>query len=379
MHWKIRIMSNYYYIIPKADFFLQGRGGAVSHVVGAAEGLLDNEQNVFVDGCQGVEEYISNDRLVSRYSTRSRFRIIDDLLNALSVIAFYSKKEGVILHFRKTWSLLVAICLRPICFRSLRRNNKVIFEVNGLSFENRKDFSGKLFFYLSSSLTARVLSGSSLVYVVSESIRDALNKKGCESVVVIPNGSPKYIGSVMSKDGDPGMIFYGKFRAYNEFHVLREAFHLICERMPRFKLYIVGFGPEEGEINRLFNDVSGVSVYGETSLEGISDLICQHAGPICGVVPVRDASGSDFLSPIKLFDYFSLGLPAIVSSSVRLDTYLEECTAVKTYSAGDAESLARTAMSLFDSTIFLSAQLSAKNASYATSWSSRMKQLLDSL
>src|SRR5690606_12886919 len=138
----------------------------------------------------------------------------------------------------------------------------IIFEVNGLSFENRRDFLGRCLFFLSSSLTARILNGSGLIYVVSESIREALNEKGCESVVVIPNGSPKYTGSTMYMEGDPSMIFYGKFRAYNEFEVLKKAFYLIRENFPRFKLFVVGFGPEENEVRRLFGDSDGMFIYG---------------------------------------------------------------------------------------------------------------------
>jgi len=363
-------MTRYYYIIPKVDFFLQGRGGAVSHVVGIFNGLADNGVAARVDGCLGVENYIPESGLISRYKRSSRQLWLDDLVNALSVMSYYSNKEGVILHFRKTWSLVLAITLRPFKYRRIKRRNKVVFEVNGLSLESRKDVFGRLLFKINAGVTAKILNMSDLVYVVSPSIRNELLSSGCRAkIAVIPNGSPKYIGEVLDVSGPPGVVFYGKFRAYNEFEVLREAFIKLREKWGDAKLYIIGFGPEQNNVDSIFSGVPGVSVHGEMDLIGVKSIISGHAGPVCGVVPVKNDLGSSYLSPIKLYDYFSVGVPAVVSNVVAVDQFLKDNMVVSEYSAGDSSSMVDAISEMLDRKKYSELQNEVRRESLLTGWS----------
>ena len=141
---------------------------------------------------------------------------------------------------------------------------------------------------------------------------------------VIPNGIPNSFLSQLNrcdiidprKDPNEFLIGYvGVLREWVDFVPVFDAMRLIRSQFP-IRLIIIG---EEGDKERVMAQAERMGVISHVSMVGTiphEKIKSYLAACDCGIVPFALTKTSDFALPLKVFEYFSAGLP-ILSSPIK--------------------------------------------------------------
>jgi glycosyltransferase involved in cell wall biosynthesis len=85
---------------------------------------------------------------------------------------------------------------------------------------------------------------------------------------------------------------------------------------------------------------------------------------------------SAMVSPTKIFDYFSAGLPVIGPEMVSVTEYVRDGIEGKIYEAGNAQSLVQAIEAVFlDERLYMEMKANTAIAAYCHSWDKRAEQL----
>ena len=369
------------YVVCDKRFFINGHGGKVSHALGIVRGLSTEVQSLSF-----VVPSNSSDGLSS---TLKDVRVNFSLVNvnwvapifALLALLRGAKLSDYILVRKNFLTVLLYFLTLGFSFVG-GINKRIIWEVNGLSFERYRNTPVLSFLYHTMKILNRVsLRRSVKVYVVSNNIKEELCsgffKLERDAVIVIPNGSPPVRRrTYTSSDSGYDFIFFGVFRPYNEFELLVQAFKNFNARHANsHRLHFIGFGPELQSLVNLTEKDSSVKVWPAIKPDELLTHSVVKALAV-GLVPISSSFGSRFLSPIKLYEYAAIGLPVIMSDVYEGST--GDCHFV--YRAGDEESLIKKLESVcnashqYDELVEVSYKFANEN-----SWRSRMSELLSQI
>lgn len=381
-------MSDVIYVIPSACFFSSGRGGAVSHAIGVVSGFLELDKQVKLVAEPAVVKYFSGCAEIDLISVGGNMKcdsLISNVQFARRALLAIRGSTGEFVILRKNIYFIIA-CLLYSDVRQIVRDNCFVWEVNGLSYDKATNNPFlQLYALLVSSLNKIVMSRlGSKVYVVSKALESQL-VSGCfpvnkNKVVVVPNGGPSWMGETVMCSPDKAQavkfIFFGKYQAYNDYDLVLRTFKQLKLIQPLASLEFYGFGQCEGQIRDLAGETDGVSVNGPTTIQ---DLVFSGAiGPrTVGLIPLVDDPSVKVLSPIKLIEYISTGMPVLCSDTAELgEDAISLKNAYVSYRAGEKESLLRAMTSFFsDSYSWDEARQSCKVVAVSASWKTRMKML----
>ncbi len=382
------------YVVPSIDFFSGGRGGAVSHAIGILDGFTESGLNVSFFAEPNVREFSEeiNGRVeVCTIEPRKSFFLKNFFYPVTVFKAVYKRvkreKEPLIVMIRKnTFCLWLFPCLRLL----FKRNVLIVAEVNGLSYESfGTSFRDRIIGKIALSINQLMLKGADKVYCVSKALKDSLMDgpfpmKG-EKILMIPNGGPNSLVVKEATNGEGSVtkgtnfVFFGKLQPYNEFEVLFSAFEKHSRQESDSKLIIIGNGKMKEFVESESQRVANCFYVGEMSLkEAVGRAYINERS--FGLVPLRKGLVSQFLSPIKLYDYFSVGCPVIFSSVEGLEGAVNSAGVGIQYISGDVESLAK-AMDFCTSEAFKleEKKVQTRELYKSHTWKHRMAQLIAQL
>jgi glycosyltransferase involved in cell wall biosynthesis len=208
-----------------------------------------------------------------------------------------------------------------------------IVEVNEIS--GFKRVRGQCFVQLARVLEKVVFQRAMLIITVSEFLRSQIaevvgvHKK----IVVIPNGVPRQwierrpsieaVDSIRESYGLVGkkiVCFIGGLVQWHNFDLLLEVFRDIQRAVPDSALLIVGDGPMREEIEHKASKLgcrSSVILTGSVPHQAIPLYICAVD---LTVIPETN----DFRSPIKMFEYMSMGKPVVAPRMPAIKCVIED-------------------------------------------------------
>ncbi len=185
---------------------------------------------------------------------------------------------------------------------------------------------------LLASIERMVAHRATKVVAVTDRMRDVLISMGVETsrTIVIPDGTdekmfhPGIDGSQIRRQYGlghaPVLIFHGDIKYSDGVDILLPAFHEALERIPSAKLLVVGGGPEVPRLSQLVRDWGMSSAVIFTGWVPHSQVPQYIAAADIGVMPLRATLQTNCYLSFKLFEYWSMGKPVVVSGVESIST-----------------------------------------------------------
>jgi len=163
------------------------------------------------------------------------------------------------------------------------------------------------------------------VIAVTDRMRSVLISMGVEAsrTIVIPDGTDEkmfrpgidgsQIRSQYELGNSPVLIFHGDIKYSDGFDILLPAFREALEKIPSAKLLVVGGGPEVPRLSQLVQEWKMSSAVIFTGWVPHSQVPEYIAAADIGVMPLRSTLQTNCYLSFKLFEYWSMGKPVVVS------------------------------------------------------------------
>ena len=299
------------YVLCDPDFFSNGFTGSVRHAQGIVNGLLENAITVTTFCHENGNSFFRSAKVpVLPVLNKSNF--VAKILFTLKVMVLSSNKEADFVLIRKN---IFVLLVDFFTFRYFS-NKSTVWEVNGVSGADKKN---SLYSFIVRFLHFVVFYNRT-VYIVNSNIKEELLdshflrfKK--TRFVLIPNGSPSVVSINRRFDDDAMHLFYfGNFQLYNDFYSLVDYACNCFEDNFNIYLHFVGFGAQEDFVRSSASRFSFIEYHGKKTPEEVISLDF-ISGKCVGVVPLSKDCRTKILSPIKLYEYASLGLPILIGNS----------------------------------------------------------------
>jgi len=197
---------------------------------------------------------------------------------------------------------------------SLRR--PVISDMHGLLVEellhSGRARRGDIAYRSARSVTRRILSESDAVIVVSEEMREYLSSAFTvhrRKLVVIGNAaSPMSISRVQSEK-PKRVVYAGSLEFWENVDLFIKSIPLVTKRIPYAQFFVIGEGSEKRRLMSMARRIGArVTFLNTIPRKRLFDFLkdCD-----VGVVPSTTDITRTTASPIKVFDYMSMGLPLV--------------------------------------------------------------------
>ena len=189
------------------------------------------------------------------------------------------------------------------------------------------------------------------VVAVTDKMRDVLLSMGVEisKTVVIPDGTddklfhPGIDGSrIRSRYGlgnSPVLIFHGDIKYSDGVDILLSAFRDVLRDVPSAKLLIVGGGPAVSSLQREIDNLGISSSVIFTGWVLHSDVPEFIAAADIGVMPLRATLQTNCYLSFKLFEYWGMAKPVIVSGVESISSVARDNESALIVKPGDAGTL----------------------------------------
>lgn len=233
------------------------------------------------------------------------------------------------------------------------RSLPALLEVNAPLIEEQAEHRGLLDRATARATARRVFGAATALLAVSTAVADYLGGYASARgrVLVMPNGvDPERFPSNL-KAALPGapetctIGFVGTLKPWHGLDTLLEAFQIVRHGSPRFRLLIVGDGPERArlEAHVLRQNMSdSVQFAGAVPPEAIPGLLRSMD---VAVAPYP-ALPNFYFSPLKVYEYMAAGIPVVASRIGQLDELITHERDGLLYTPGDAQALAAAILRL---------------------------------
>jgi len=154
-----------------------------------------------------------------------------------------------------------------------------------------------------------------------------------------PNGSSNRTGAPFT------LICHGTLNRRLGLDVAIEAIDRLRDRLPDVRLRVLGVGDYKAEAQALATRLrlqQKVTFEDTIPIECLQPLLMQAQ---VGLVPNRASSATHLMLPVKLFEYATLGIPAIAARLRTIEHYFGD--AVRYFEPGDAGTLAEAIAELY--------------------------------
>lgn len=211
------------------------------------------------------------------------------------------------------------------------------------------------------------------VVVVVEEAKQRLIGLGipAEKIVVFGNSEPLALlepePSPLPAEGELRIVYVGGVAAHRGLDTAVAAMPRILEANPAATLTIVGDG---ATLDSLKKQAERLGVMGPVTFTGrlpFGEAMQHVRDATVATVPHHRSPHTDATVPHKLFQYFALGRPVIVSDCAPLERIVRAENAGEVFTSGDADGFARAALALRDADRWRAASDGGKRA-VATSW-----------
>ncbi|MFC1785492.1 glycosyltransferase [Candidatus Neomarinimicrobiota bacterium] len=309
-----------FYILPKHDYFSNGYRGRVTHALGVANGLDENNISVTIFSNQDVvlfrKDLNKNIRLfpfrASKYFNNVLLNFIWQikLFNKVKVSIKEQRPKVVICRYAVSnvfFNLLLSLYLRNCCTGILEINSLAYHQYYRLPLGIRK---------LIMWLEVKQLNRFRFLYVISKKIETDLHNNKCKSeIIVIPNAlgglRPKLKKGKIS-DNIIRIIFFGKFQPYYDYKTVISVFKKIKIEFKNVELHFWGDGHQFTNAVHLTDNFIGIHFHGKYNRDDLNKLF--NLKNDIFILPIKANHIGEIVSPIKMFEYMSFGLPIIVAN-----------------------------------------------------------------
>jgi glycosyltransferase involved in cell wall biosynthesis len=351
-----------------ADFGIPvlGTKGASAHVRGLVKALQDEGHEVFVLTSNIGDESSGNfplrqvgfdGALTELYEALQQegvcqgTRLAKDLRNLLYGVTL--ELQGRLLLDAFAPDLIYERhCLFTTAGRELARyfNVPLLLEVNAPLILEQQKMRGLALPLVAKTAERLVLQSADHVFVVSQMLRQYMTDLGVasERVSVIPNAAdpdhfspqgPSPVRQALGWDGRFVFGFAGSMKPWHGVDVLLDVLHLLGGAAGPFRLLLVGAGPELENL-RLRAAQLGVSdavhMTGAVPHQHVPDYLRAMDLAVAPYAPEAD----EYFSPVKLFEYMAMALPAVAARLGQVVHVIEPEQTGWLYTPGDARELA---------------------------------------
>ena len=305
---------NYYYFLPKKNFFKRGYRGSVMHALGIVNGFKYNSKKLVVLHRGGFENFDDNHH--------ENLKFPNLLLFLFNILRNSSNR----LLIRYSMSNLLFLCLLQLI---AIKKNIICLEINTvLSMYNKKSS----LFIIISFLEKLILRKFKVIYVVSKNAKYFLNEKlqvPLENIVIIPNAlinkeSENINDSSLKKKNyfeTKRLVYLGSTHDYYD---LNKVYNWLKEfnnkNETKLELHIYG-NDDLNKMNQLKeNQDTVLKFHGKYDNNKISNLIKEND---LLILPYKPETIAEYGSPTKLFEYMNLKSPIFASKVGQLSDILK--------------------------------------------------------
>jgi glycosyltransferase involved in cell wall biosynthesis len=379
-------MMKILYLLPKPNFFTEGKRGRTTHAIGVINGLIKNGYDVYVITSSGLHQF--NDQIIKAPNLTEvpqsgifRFNLFWYLKFVFKFIALIKNENQishVIIRYAVSNGFIFSILSR------IWPRIKWIIEVNSLGYQQNRiplELLRKIFVHFEN----RTIAKFHYIYVVSTFLKnDILSHSSdfpSEKILIIPNAGPEsqFIKSDSTEISQANVrfMYLGMFQPYYEIELAINAFMNYTSTLTNAELYLCGDGPLYESLQNTYGQKENIIFYGRYHLPGLIEEEVLNSNTIL-LLPYSPNEYSALHSPIKLYEYMSLGLPIIASDTGQASEVLKQGKTAVLYKSRDIESL-QTAMKIISTDIQLKRHITKNLKNEYTekhTWEQRMKQLL---
>ena len=290
------------YILAQQDFFLKGNRGRVSHAKGFCRGLLDNDNKVTVISGRRASEHLAGHQTISvKYDNVFLFVL------AVFLISMKKSRESdiVVCRWKPVYSFL-AIPFNFFC------KEKFFFEVNSLTGVYSKNILVRFF----SLMSVKLLANNFKLILMSENAKKELLKITSSKRLdccVMPNGyfEDKFdlIAPKSSENGKANLVYFGTRQNYYDWEMLLDVTGRLINDGILDRFHVFGFD----------SDKYPITSHGQYDPEILRKHLLNIENPIL-ILHADDSEVAKSGSPMKLYEYAALGLPVVISDSLKFQS-----------------------------------------------------------
>lgn len=335
------------YILPKNDYFSEGYRGRVTHALGVIEGLIGNGWKTYPISEINLDKYLKKfkSRLlkpcyINAKSKLSKYSIIWNFKTLKTLNEIYKDKN---IEISLTRYAISQPLFNLYHIHLLSKYNIISgLEVNSIAYNYFPNLSKKIRARLL-KFECQIFSKYDFIYVVSENMKKILSEGGCKSkIIVLPNASsPKGIKEATFVKSPTNcktrFIYMGIFQKYYELFLIIKAFKEINKKINDIELHFYGDGPLLFDIKSRIKNHNNIYLHGRFQNENVPKMIDQKSDVL--LLPYKNNFLTNVGSPIKLFEYLSLGAPIIASDTGQLPNIIKHKYSGLIYKSSNIESL----------------------------------------
>ena len=220
-------------------------------------------------------------------------------------------------------------------------------EVNAPLAEQQRAYRELEFEEAAGAVESIVLEGADRVFVTTSSLVDYAYARGASrsKIRVLPCGAASSLFARRStprepSDGDFVIGFLGTLKPWHGTDVLLDAFAILRDRRPGYRLLIVGDGPLREEIAKACRDRGFADAVTMPGGVGHADVGAYLAKMDVGVASYPELRAFYF-SPLKVWEYAAASVPIVASASGELPALFPHKEAALLHPPGNARKLAR--------------------------------------
>jgi glycosyltransferase involved in cell wall biosynthesis len=334
------------YVLAKPDYFTQGRRGRVAHATGVIAGLQASGAALTV---------ISGDNAAATIGGGANVDVVEVTARPARLRAAFSWTSRVVAAVERVLSehtvdaLMVRYAVsNGFRFSTLFRRHPGLvrcFEVNSLAYHHY-DRLPKIIRERIRRCELRALSAADIVYVVSDNLcSDVSAAPGPPArVTVVPNAGharPEFAGILAGSDaaGDRSVdfVYMGVLQPHYELELVVSAFRGARQQGMDAQLHFYGDGDQYDALRKLADGMQDVAFHGRYDLDSLLSNRTFGRNTVL-LLPCKRQGRGAIVSPIKLYEYMSLGLPILASAVGQTSQVLHDKTTCLFYETGSVES-----------------------------------------